>query len=196
MGDDARSLAWFICPSQHLGCSTQSVRYLCLRFIYSASWQFPRAGSFWGLQATAHPAVAISKFALIFEPGIPLLHFFSGSANSLAGPVGLGIHSDGKWKSGILSGRASCEVLGAAWRCWWSSQSAISWPRGGAAGMSFVQDAQAGLGQGQQGWRLPHCSSPSSRAQGQRPAAGVQGLGMGRFVVGRCRGRERETLFK
>lgn len=75
----------------------------------------------WGLQAPEHPAVAVLKFALIFEPGVPRFHFFTGSANSAAGPsershflfslltllwgagVGggvcvAGIHSDGKVK--------------------------------------------------------------------------------------------------
>lgn len=49
-------------------------------------WAVPESRACEGLQAPEHPAVAVLKFALIFEPGVPQFHYFTGSADSAAGP--------------------------------------------------------------------------------------------------------------
>lgn len=86
----------------------------------------------WGLQAPEHQgsAVAIFKFAQIFEPEVPPFHFAASFVNSVAGPVesptsssfhcvsfqGLGIHPDGESESPVFCpGVELVKVMGTAW---------------------------------------------------------------------------------
>lgn len=93
--------------------------------------QFLRARSVWGLQAPEHQgsAVAIFKFAQIFEPGVPPFRFAASFVNSVAGPVesltssfhyvsfqGLGIHPDGETESPVFCPVVELvKVMGTAW---------------------------------------------------------------------------------
>lgn len=135
------------------------------------------------------------------EPGVPLLHVAAGPADPAAGPAGPlpvpllalpgpWVHPGRESESPVFClGERAGEGHGDGLAPAGAARSPPCPGLGdGAAGLCFVHAASccgpswSGLWAAgcrrRLGWS-PHCSSPSSRAQGQQPAAGVRRLGPG-----------------